>query len=158
VDQVLQPAILRTVYSAPLLDALPRPFGPVVRRRLLRCWSRHPNRFNPYARALLRGEAPTAAPLARAAIRFVCAEMAEFLESSPPDSFDGFAFSNILDGAGPAYRERLIQAARHAGSRNSQMVYRSFAEPDSNGGWNLAATDRSLLWGVVAVVPLNPSP
>jgi hypothetical protein len=155
VDQVLRPTVLRTVYAAPLLDALPRPFGAVMRRRLLRGWSRHPNRTNPYAHALLRGDPPERVARSVTSPRFVCAEMAEFLESSPPNSFDGFSFSNILDGTAAAYRDRLFRAAQHAGTPGSRVVYRSFAEPSSDFEWNLAATDRSLLWGIVAVVPVH---
>ena len=158
VDAVLRPAVLRTVYAAPLLAVLPVPFGPVVRGRLLRGWSRHANRTNPYARGLLRGDGPDAVTPDRTPIRFVCADMAEFLESCPPGSFDGFAFSNILDGASPAYRGRLFRAAQRAGTRESRMVHRSFAEPPPGSDGNLAATDRSLLWGVVAVVPLQDTP
>ena len=155
VDTLLRPALLHAVYAAPLLAVLPSPFGPVLRARMRRCWATHPNRSNPYARALLAGGLNAPATRAVTPIRFVCADMAEFLESCPPASFDGFAFSNILDGAGPGYRERLFRAARHAGAPGSVMVHRSFAEPDPAMERNQAGCDRSFLWGTVAVVPLH---
>ena len=155
VDNVLRLTLLRAIYAAPLLQVLPVPFGPVLRSRLQRGWSRHANRSNPYARALLLGDLTPPGRPAGSPIRFVCSDMAEFLESCPPGSFDGFSFSNILDGAGPAYRARLFRAASRAGTKASMMVHRSFAEPGPDMKWNLAANDRSLLWGVVSVVPLH---
>jgi S-adenosylmethionine:diacylglycerol 3-amino-3-carboxypropyl transferase len=154
VDNVLRLTLLRTVYAAPLLRALPVPFGPVLRARMERCWSRHPNGTNPYARALLLGDPGPGARKAPGPIRFVCADMAEFLESSPPGSFDGFAFSNIVDGASPDYRDRLFQAASRTAAKGCRMVWRSFAEPGPGMEWDSAADDRSFLWGVVSVVTL----
>lgn len=155
VDSLLRLSVLRAVYATPLLQVLPAPFGPVLRARMRRCWSRHANRSNPYARALLAGDAPSAGGNAFSPIRFVCADLASFLETRPAGSFDGFSFSNILDGAGPGYRERLFQAASRTGTKGSKVVHRSFAAPGSEVGTNWAADDRSFLWGIVSVVPLH---
>jgi len=143
---------LRTVYAAPFLDFLPQRFGQVMRARLARGFALHPNRTNVYARALLAGElldepiAPRAGP-----IRFACADAAEYLEHSPPASFAGFTLSNILDGASPDYRARLLAAVRRSATADAVVVRRSFAEPTTASATNVAARDRAMLWGIVDV-------
>jgi hypothetical protein len=123
-----------------------------MRARLERCWRTHPNRANPYARALLLGEWPASVRHATVIpIRFACADAAQFLETCPPGSFEGFTLSNILDGAPAAYQVRLLAAVRHAGTPESIAVLRSFAEPTHDIGSNVAARDRSMLWGIVRV-------
>lgn len=152
-DSLLRPAFLRFFYSSPLLAVLPARFGTVLRERMVRCWGRHPNRANPYARALLLGELETSSRFAPG-IRFVHADAADFLESCAPGFFDGFSLSNILDGTGPAYAVRLMSAVRRAAAPGAVLVRRSFAEPAPDLV-NLAAEDRSLLWGVVEAVSVG---
>ena len=148
---LMSPLVLRAGYAPHFLSVLPEGFGVVLRKRLERGFARHPNATNPYARSLLLGEGSNE-PLPRASnIRFVCADAASWLESSPAGSFDGFALSNIGDGATPAYGERLWRAVRHAASPDAVVVWRTFAEPRSKHGENHAERDRSLLWGIVAV-------
>jgi S-adenosylmethionine:diacylglycerol 3-amino-3-carboxypropyl transferase len=153
-DVLLSVAWLRSVYASPFLSILPPRFGQVMRTRLERCWKTHPNRTNPYARALLLGDLPaTSSPPAKRTINFVCADAAAFLESCPSASFDGFTLSNILDGAPDSYRQRLLAAARHAAAPDAVVVLRSFAEPSHETATNVAIRDRSILWGVVEVRP-----
>jgi S-adenosylmethionine:diacylglycerol 3-amino-3-carboxypropyl transferase len=155
-DRLLSLAWLKSVYASPFLEVLPPHFGRVLRSRLERCWKTHPNRTNPYARDLLLGERTDRAPRpAGAPIRFVCADAAAFLEACAPGSFDGFGLSNILDGATASYRQRLFAAVRRAGTADSVVVRRSFAEPQHESASNLAAHDRSILWGIVDVRPLR---
>jgi S-adenosylmethionine:diacylglycerol 3-amino-3-carboxypropyl transferase len=143
---------LKTVYAAPFLAFLPDHFGSVMRGRLERCFATHPNRTNVYARALLAGElngaalAPGSAP-----IRFACADAAAYLEDCAPASFAGFTLSNILDGAPADYCARLFAAVRHAATDDAVVVLRSFAEPAAPVATNVAARDRSMLWGIVDV-------
>lgn len=153
-DVLLSGTVLRNVYASPLLEALPRQFGAVLRARMERCFARHPNRTNPYARLLLLGEsmdepfAPAASP-----IRFVHADAAEYLERGPANAFDGFTLSNILDGAPSEYCRRLAIAVKRASAPGAVVVLRSFAEPAETSTANQAADDRSILWGTVDVRP-----
>jgi len=153
-DALLSITALRAVYASPLLDFLPRRFGPVMRGRMARCFARHPNRTNPYARALLLGELPDEPPPPEAGtIRLVHADAAAYLEREPAASFDGFALSNILDGADASYRRRLIAAVQRAATPGAIAVLRSFREPPSAVPTNRALDDRAMLWGVVDVKP-----
>lgn len=150
VDFLLSMTGLRRVYASPFLSVLPRGFGAVMRARMERCFARHPNATNPYARALLLGEyPPTPRPLH--SVELVCTDAAGYLESTPPSSFDGFTLSNVLDGAPSTYRTRLLAAVRRAATVRARMVLRSFAEPSTPSTTNVAAEDRSMLWGCVDV-------
>jgi hypothetical protein len=151
-DALLSIDRLRAVYAAPFLAFLPDRFGTVMRARLARCFATHPNRTNVYARALLSGETvDQPPPPGAAAIRFACADAAAYLENCPRASFAGFALSNILDGASVDYRARLFAAVRHTATPEAVVVLRSFAEPPAPTTTNLAARDRSVLWGIVEV-------
>ena len=91
VDGLLSLASLRTVYASPFLDFLPPHLGAVMRGRMDRCFARHPNRSNPYARALLSGELSDEAPPNEAKqIRLVHADAATYLDREPEGSFDAF--------------------------------------------------------------------
>ena len=147
-DALLSRFALGVVYANPFLRGLPARFGRVMRRRLERGFARHPNRTNPYAHALLLGEHPNGHAAAPArAIRLVESDAAVFLEREPPGSFDGFALSNIEDGADDAYRRRLRTAVRRAAAPGAVAVLRSISEPRDARSGNLAGEDRSMLWG-----------
>ncbi len=155
-DGLFSLTALRAVYALPFLDFLPPRLGAVMRQRMERCFTRHPNVTNPYARGLLLGELsdePTA-PEATA-IRCVHADAIAYLESEDAGTFDGFALSNILDGADPAYASRLIAAVKRTGAAGAVSVLRSFREPTVALPTNRAADDRSMLWGVVDVRPVT---
>ncbi len=148
---LLNPLSLRLAYSSPLVAALPPSFGQVVRVRLERGFALHPNRQNPYARFLLLGEAEQPDPQPGIDLTLVCSDAAAYLEQSAPSSFDGFAFSNVLDGATPAYGQRLFSAARRAAAPRAVVVLRSFNHPATTQEESWAARERSLLWGSVHV-------
>jgi len=151
-DGLLSLTALRAVYAAPFLDFLPPRMGAVMRGRMERCFARHPNRTNPYARALLLGELSEEAPPAEAKdILLVHADAAAYLDRVPPGSFDGFALSNILDGASADYERRLRAAVTRAAAPNAVVVLRSFREPPLSLPSNRAADDRAMLWGIVDV-------
>lgn len=155
VDALLSPRLLRLVYAGPFVASLPTDFGRRIRARLRRCWATHPNRSNPYAATLLSGT-PLAEPGPSALpIEFLCADAAEFLESSSSAAFDAFALSNIADGATPAYLIRLRRAIEHAAAPHAVVVSRTFAEPHAGAASNWAAMDRSMLWGAVEVRPVT---
>jgi S-adenosylmethionine:diacylglycerol 3-amino-3-carboxypropyl transferase len=155
-DAIVSTAFLGILYARPFLRSLPENFGAVLRGRMERGFARHPNRENPYARALLLGELSGAAPPPEAAeIRLAHADAAACLEREPPGSFDGFTLSNILDGASDAYGRRLAAAVRRAAAPGAVAVIRSFAEPPLASPTNRAAEDRSMLWGIVDVKPAD---
>ncbi len=162
-DVLLSASRLNAIYASPFLEVLPARFGQVLRARLERCFATHPNKTNPYARALLLGELsepPPAAPISERSaqrIHFVAADAASFLESCAPGSFDGFTLSNILDGAPEGYRTRLSAAVAHAASERAVVVTRSIAEPEPGSRTNQAMRDRSILWGIVDVRPVHPA-
>ncbi len=155
-DGLLSLTALRVVYAAAFLDLLPPHLGAVMRARMTRCFAQHPNRDNPYARALLLGELSTSPPPPQAKdIRLVHADAATFLEQQPTASFTGFALSNILDGAETAYGERLFAAVRRAAAPGAILVLRSFREAADALPTNRAADDRAMLWGIVDVRPVS---
>jgi hypothetical protein len=151
-DFGLSKAILGIVYARPFLAGLPSRFGRVMRRRMERGFARHSNRRNPYARALLLGELPDAAPPPEMTrIRLVHADAATFLEGQPEGAFDAFSLSNVFDAASEIYRRRLSAAVRRVAAPGAVAVLRSFSEPAGPSPENLAAEDRAMLWGVVEV-------
>ena len=153
-DGLMSLTALRAVYASPFLDFLPPRLGAVMRGRMERCFARHSNRTNPYARALLLGELSDAPPPPEAKdIRLVHADAAACLEREPAGSFDGFALSNILDGADAAYERRLFAAVKRAAAPDAVVVQRSFREPPAALPTNHAALDRAMLWGIVDVRP-----
>jgi hypothetical protein len=142
------PKLLRRWYASPFVAVLPPRFDVILRARFERAFGRHANSGNPYAAALLLGRPrePTPAPL-----MLVTADAAEFLERCPPQSFDGFTLSNILDGADETYVARLHAAVRRAAAPGAVAILRSFGEPTSNEEAERAADDRALIWGSVRI-------
>ncbi len=149
--------LLRFAFTRRLTAALPARFGAFVRARLRRCWATHPNRTNPFAWRLLAGGTQARRAHALPSIELACADAASYLESCPPGSFDGFALSNILDGAEPSYCYRLHRAVLRASSPGATVVVRSLAEPHTRVLHNRAADDRSPFWGVVQVADAGES-
>lgn len=154
-DLLLSRAAMRLIYARRFLWCLPPNFGVVMRGRLARGFATHANASNPYARALLRGEMMDLPQPEDVQLRFVLGDAAAYLESCEPGSFDGFALSNILDGADEGYTQRLARAVRKAASKDAKVVLRSFREPWPELKKNQAERDRALLWGVVDVRPAS---
>jgi S-adenosylmethionine:diacylglycerol 3-amino-3-carboxypropyl transferase len=154
VDALFSVTALRSVYGSRFLDFLPKQLGAVMRGRMERCFARHPNRSNPYARSLLLGELSSDPPPREAKdIRLVHADAASFLENEAPASFDGFTLSNILDGVDEAYQQRLFAAVKRASAPGAATVLRSFGDASASSPANRAADDRAMLWGSVLVRP-----
>lgn len=154
-DAVTSHVLLRLVYAPKFLERMPRRIGSVLRARMERCWSLHPNAANPYARALFLGgdeqDDAVFRDKRRGTVRFACADAATYLENCAPGTFNSFALSNIFDGATDTYQARLIRAMKRAAAKDAVAVIRSFVEPDLNLPANYAAQDRSPLWGIVQV-------
>ena len=151
-DTLMSAPILRAMYARQFLSFLPSRFGAVLRKRLERGFVRHPNLREPVrAGALPRRNRARILRRGLPNVRFVLGDAASWLESCPAQCFDGFTLSNILDGAEPAYRVRLMRAVRRAAREEAIIVSRSFAEPRPEFDSNLAECDRSMLWGVVDV-------
>jgi hypothetical protein len=150
-ETLLAPQFLRLCYAGPFIDAVPRSFGSCLLQRLRRGWAHHSNLSNPYAASLLLGAPPADPGTPSSPIRFICADAAEYLEGCQDSQFDAFTLSNIGDGAGQSYLERLRTAISHAAAPGAIMVTRSFSDPQADTGLNRAAEDRSLLWGIVEV-------
>ena len=154
VDALFSVTALRSVYAPRFLDFLPNRLGSVMRGRMQRCFERHPNRTNLYARSLLLGELSSEPPPPQAKdVRLVQADAAAFLENEPAESFDGFTLSNILDGVDDAYRQRLLAAVKRAAAPGAVTVLRSFGNAHAGSPANRAADDRAMLWGSVLVRP-----
>jgi S-adenosylmethionine:diacylglycerol 3-amino-3-carboxypropyl transferase len=147
----LRPLALRLAYASEFAGAVPGRFDRVLRGRLERGFRLHPNRHNPYASQLLLGVGASAEPPRGAALALVCADAADYLEGCAPASFDGFTLSNILDGAGSAYAQRLLRAARRAAAPAAVLVLRSLAESAQPEDDRWAARDRSFLWGSIRI-------
>ncbi len=152
-DTFLSPRILGLVYANPFIAALPQSFGALVRARFERAWANHANHSNPYAWRLFLGEPKSIAEPPTPPIRFVCADAAAYLDACQAASFDAFSLSNIADGAPSCYLRRLSAAVKRAAAPQAVVIVRSFAEPATASDQNLAARDRSLLWGAVHVTP-----
>jgi S-adenosylmethionine:diacylglycerol 3-amino-3-carboxypropyl transferase len=148
---VVSPLVLRRAYAREFVRALPRRFAAVLRHRLERGFARHPNRDNPYARLLLLGAPPQIGARDGESVAVVCADAADYLERSSPESFDGFSLSNVLDGADSAYRSRLLRAVERAAAPGAAVVLRSIAEPTRTDDEQWAERDRSLIWGSVRI-------
>ena len=155
---LLSGPVLRFGYQTPLIRALPPAFDRVLRARMERCWRTHSNGSNPYARALLTGHAPAATRPTGRPIRFLCVEAAGFLERCPAGAFDGFALSNIHDGASAEFAARLDRAVRRAAAPDAIIVRRSFREPMPSPWPNRAPDDRAFIWGTVEVRPVEGQP
>jgi len=154
IDAFFSVTALRSVYAPRFLDLLPKRLGSVMRGRMERCFERHPNRTNLYARSLLLGELSSEPPPPQAKdVRLVHADAADFLENQAPASFDGFTLSNILDGADNAYQQRLFTAVKRAATPDAVTVLRSFGDANASSPANHAADDRAMLWGSVLVRP-----
>lgn len=125
-------------------------------RRIEHGMAVHGNAQNPWAQLLLTGRWPT--PSAAAAtvaatpsgpagsLRLEVADVATHLEGVPAGSYDGFALSNVLDGAPAGYRQRLRAAIDHAAAPGAVVVLRALATGSVTEA-AAAIRDRALLWG-----------
>jgi len=168
---LLAPGALRTAYrpefaeiAAPLADELPG--------RIERGLARHPNHDNPWAQALFVGRWPAEGEHTWAAaindpsavasapptqIRAVVADVVDHLEQAGPGRYDGFALSNILDGAPAAYARRLTGALARLAHPEAVVVLRTLGRGCGlgSGGGADPAQDRSLIWGGLTIATVE---
>jgi hypothetical protein len=142
---------LRLAYRSELAKALPPGFAVEIEARLARGFGMHPNRSNPFARGLFGLPAPVSTPQR---IEVEHGEVLEFLDGQRPGAFEGFAFSNIADGAATGFREELLAAARRAATPGAVAVLRTFGSPRNREDAARAASDRTLIWGGIEAVTL----
>lgn len=150
-DAGLAPSTLLRAYRPAFVDVVPPRFGAVLRDRLRRGISTHPNRSNPYARLLFLGDPPAVEPPPAGRIEAHHADAVHHLESQPAGRFQGFTLSNILDGPDRAFRARLAGAVRHAGAPDAVVVLRTLRQTTDGDAASWAVRDRSMIWGGVLV-------
>jgi hypothetical protein len=143
---------LRLAYRGDLARSLPPRFAAELSSRVERGFGIHANRRNPLAKALF---GLPAAPTLAQEIEVIEAEVIDFIRRQPAQSFDGFAFSNITDGAPAGFREELLAAARGASRTGAVAVLRTLALPRSQEDSECAATDRGLIWGGIEMVAVG---
>ena len=150
----LHPLILRTIYRSQFVRALPSGFCRILRGRFQRGFACHTNRQNPYVWRLLLGCDPPPAlpsPPITEPVSVTCADAAEYLQSCRPHIYDGFSFSNILDGASQQYASRLMKNTERAAKPGAMVLLRSLMEPENYEDGRRAAQDRAMIWGRVSI-------
>jgi hypothetical protein len=148
----LSPKVLRLAYGAPFARLAPVRFGERLLDRIGSRITMGPNRDNPWLARLLTGAWTRPDPTTgheRVTLRG--GDVAAVLEALPSSSLDGISLSNVLDGPGPAYADRLLTAAHRAGRPGAPIVIRSFLDAEDAQSRRLADLDRSLVWGGITV-------
>lgn len=144
--------VLRLAYGEPFARVAPARLGEEVLDRLGSRIAAAPNRDNPWLSHLLTGRWTRPDPAAGAErIELRLGDVASILESMPRASLDGISLSNVLDGPGCAYADRLLAAAERVARPSAPIVLRSFLAPADPRARRLAEADRSLVWGGVTV-------
>ena len=150
--------------AGPFFAPFPENFGRVLRARMERCFARHPNRDNPYARRLLLGElSDRPRPREAKGIRLVQADAATCLESEPPGASTGSHSRTFSTGPADAYRaaavgRRPARRGARRGRRHPQLRRtggRVADEPCRRGPGD-ALGDRRRETGGRAVKPVRP--
>ncbi len=152
VRAAVSPGVLRLAYGESFARLVPPRFGDALVDRVGRHVAISSNRDNPWLALLLTGVWSTPDPVDGAdRIELRDGDVAQILEALPANSLDGISVSNVLDGPGSAYADRLLAAARRAGRPDAPIIVRSFLEPSDPSAVRLASRDRSLLWGGITV-------
>lgn len=150
---LLSRRLLRVAYGPDFAGLLPGRFGDVVLDRIGARVAQAPNRDNPWLAQLLTGHWPAVDRVVDPAlIDLRTGDVAEVLERLAPGSLAGISLSNVLDGPGSAYADRLLGAATRAARPGAPIVVRSFLDTGDREARRLAARDRSLLWGAITVL------
>lgn len=142
----------RLAYRSELASALPKGFADELESRLERGFAIHPNHTNPIAPALFGLPTP---PVGAHHVAVEHAEALQFMRAQPPGSFDGFALSNIADGAPPGFREELLNAAQRIARSGAIAVLRTLGTPRRRDDAARAASDRALIWGGIDTVAVG---
>jgi hypothetical protein len=152
VRAALSPRVLRVVYGPAFARVAPLRFGEQLLDRIGTRIARAPNCDNPWLSQLLTGTWTRPDPAQGTdGVELRCGDVAMVLEELPAHSIDGISLSNVLDGPGAAYAERLLAAARRVARPGAAVIVRSFLPSPEPDAWRLADRDRSLLWGGITV-------
>jgi hypothetical protein len=143
---------LRLAYRSELASALPDRFAGELESRLERGFAIHPNRGNPIAPALFGLQTP---PASAQRIDVEHAEVLQYMRDQSPGSFDGFALSNVADGAPLDFRDELLNAARRIARPGAIAVLRTLRAPRSRDDGARAESDRALIWGGIEALAVG---
>ncbi len=148
----LSPKVLRLAFGEQFARVAPTGFGEALLDRIGSRLAWAPNCDNPWLSQLLTGRWTGPDPTAGSnRIDLRCGDVAAALDAMPCASLAGISLSNVLDGPGPDYADRLLSAARRAARPGAPIVVRSFLVPTDPAARALADADRSLLWGGITV-------
>ncbi|RYG62944.1 DUF3419 family protein [bacterium] len=145
--------VLRLFYARGYISSLPPGFSREIRRRIERSLTRFPIAQNPYIQLTLRGQYgpneiswPTYwqsqhRGLLRSRLSNLSlhtADAASFLESQPPQSFDFFALSNVLEVCSPSEQKRLLAAVARAAKPGALVCIRAILTRSAPQRWPTA--------------------
>jgi hypothetical protein len=152
---LLAPARLAPVYRKEFAAMVGPGFADALIARIRMGLEQVPNRDNPYVAMLFASGPPPDAPIGNGSVTFNCANAIAYLQAVPEGTFHAATVSNICDGTTEEFQSQLSAALRHALTPGAPVVFRTFRLATRTPIDNLGHRDRSLIWPVTAVVPVE---